>query len=64
MCLVEMDQVSTKFLSNLLGDGSSKMVLLKLISSTVVDAQLDDLGMGFVQNSINAIEKRGMFLLD
>ena len=64
MCLVEMDQISTKFLSNLLGDGSSKMVLLKLISSTVVDAQLDDLGMGFVQNSINAIEKRGMFLLD
>uniref|UniRef100_A0A8C5BIU6 Rho GTPase activating protein 10 n=1 Tax=Gadus morhua TaxID=8049 RepID=A0A8C5BIU6_GADMO len=39
---------------------SHKMVLLKLISSTVVDAQLDDLGMGFVQNSINAIEKRGI----
>uniref|UniRef100_A0A8C4YW72 Rho GTPase-activating protein 10 n=1 Tax=Gadus morhua TaxID=8049 RepID=A0A8C4YW72_GADMO len=25
-----------------------------------IDAQLDDLGMGFVQNSINAIEKRGI----
>ncbi|XP_056442331.1 rho GTPase-activating protein 10 isoform X2 [Gadus chalcogrammus] len=58
MCLVEMDQVSTKFLSNLLG--MVQAFLLKLISSTVVDAQLDDLGMGFVQNSINAIEKRGI----
>lgn len=29
--------------------------------STAVDAQLDDVGLGFVKNSISAIEKRGKF---
>lgn len=29
--------------------------------STAVDAQLDDVGLGFVKNSISAIEKRGTF---
>lgn len=28
---------------------------------TTVDAQLDDVGLGFVKNSISAIEKRGTF---
>lgn len=29
--------------------------------STAVDAQLDDVGLDFVKNSISAIEKRGKF---
>lgn len=29
---------------------------------TAVDAQLDDVGLGFVKNSISAIEKRGTFM--
>uniref|UniRef100_A0A8C5FFG7 Rho GTPase activating protein 10 n=1 Tax=Gadus morhua TaxID=8049 RepID=A0A8C5FFG7_GADMO len=54
-----MSEDDHKFWMQAMG-GKEPMVLLKLISSTVVDAQLDDLGMGFVQNSINAIEKRGI----
>lgn len=35
-------------------------VSLQLVSPTV-DAQLDDVGLGFVKNSISAIEKRGKY---
>lgn len=35
--------------------------LYTCLLSTAVDAQLDDVGLGFVKNSISAIEKRGKF---
>lgn len=34
---------------------------INAILSHAVDAQLDDVGLSFVKNSINAIEKRGKF---
>lgn len=34
---------------------------ISCLVSPTVDAQLDDVGLGFVKNSISAIEKRGKF---
>lgn len=39
----------------------SVFILHTCLVSPTVDAQLDDVGLGFVKNSITAIEKRGTF---